>query len=204
MRPIETVRTRTWEGAYTSRNGPGAPRINSRRKASGAIRWQRDRFWYDRAMGPWVAVLSAVLAAAVSALIAYLITRLKMEKSASEQARRLAEVIAALENEKRNSEENAKAIEEGARRKALDEFLADMRVEERRYVREHRMLFAHRKSLVVQERIFFRNIPLSNWVEHEALLQEGADLDEVAKTLSVFGGTSLEPPRQGDWRKLPF
>jgi uncharacterized membrane protein YccC len=155
-------------------------------------------------MGPWVAVSSAVLAAAVSALIAYLITRLKMEKSASEQTRRLAEVIAALENQKRHSEENAKAIEEGARRKALDEFLADMRMEERRYVREHRMLFAHRKSLVVQERIFFRNIPLSNWVEHEALLQEGADLDEVAKTLSVFGGTSLEAPRQSDWRKLPF
>ena len=48
------------------------------------------------------------------------------------------------------------------------------------------VLFANRKSLVLEERIFFRNIPISNWVEHEISVAEGADLDAVARTLSVF------------------
>jgi len=91
-----------------------------------------------------------------------------------------------LENEKSKFEQAARGIEENARRKALDEFLADLHVEERHYARQHRVLFAHRKSLILQERIFFRNIPISNWVEHEVPVEEGADLDLLAKTLSVF------------------
>src|SRR2546426_8286191 len=43
----------------------------------------------------------------------------------------------------------------------------------------------------LQERIFFRNIPLSNWVEHEMVVEEGADIDKLAKTLSVFGADLL-------------
>jgi hypothetical protein len=109
-----------------------------------------------------------------------------MERASAERGRALAEAVAALENEKVKFEQAARGIEENARRRALDEFLADLRVEERHYVREHRVLFAHRKSLVLQERIFFRNIPISNWVEHEVPVEEGADLDGVARTLSVF------------------
>jgi len=30
------------------------------------------------------------------------------------------------------------------------------------------------------------HIPISNWVEHEISVEEGADLDAVARTLSVF------------------
>ena len=116
----------------------------------------------------------------------------------------MAEAVAALENEKVKFEQAAKGIEENARRRALDEFLADIHVEERRYVREHRVLFAHRKSLVLQERIFFRNIPISNWVEHEVPVEEGADLDGVAKTLSVFnnaieGGNPVTQPARKLW-----
>ena len=106
-----------------------------------------------------------------------------------------------LESFKKTMEETVKATEEGARRKALDEFLADMRTEERHYVRENKMLFMNRKSLVLQERIFFRNIPLSNWVEHEMVVEEGADIDKLAKTLSVFGADGLSgalpAPRNG-------
>jgi hypothetical protein len=96
-------------------------------------------------------------------------------------------------------EESLKAVEEQTRRKALDEFLADIRTEERHYIRENKMLFMNRKSLVLQERIFFRNIALSNWVEHEMVVEEGADVDKLAKTLSIFGsdllGNALPAPR---------
>ena len=130
------------------------------------------------------------ISSAVIRTIILLVTNLlwfaTTERAAAEHRRALAEAVYSLEAEKAKFEEAAKGIEENARRKALDEFLADLRVEERRYVREHRVLFAHRKSLVLQERIFFRNVPISNWVEHEVPLQEGADLDALAKTLSAF------------------
>ena len=38
----------------------------------------------------------------------------------------------------------------------------------------------------LQERIFFRNIPLSNWIEHEIVLQEGEDVDKAARSLTSF------------------
>ena len=139
-------------------------------------------------MNFWMAAAFILVGAIGSSLLTYLMTRLRMERSAARQGHALAEAVAALENEKAKFDQAAKGIEENAKRKALDEFLADIRVEERRYVREHRVLFAHRKSLILQERIFFRNIPISNWVEHEVPVEEGADLDALTKTMSVFNG----------------
>jgi hypothetical protein len=68
----------------------------------------------------------------------------------------------------------------------LDEFLADVHVEQRHYVKDNKLLFQNRKALVLQERIFFRNIPLSNWIEHEIVLQEGEDVDKAARGLTSF------------------
>ncbi len=85
----------------------------------------------------------------------------------------------------------------------MDEFLADIRVEERHYTREHKVLFMHRKMLVRQERIFFRNIPLSSWVEHEMPVEEGVDTDKLAQTMSVFATAALLGDGPGDTvRKL--
>jgi hypothetical protein len=155
-------------------------------------------------MNPWVTVGFTVSAAIGSSLFTYLLIRLRMERESAERGRALTEAVAALESEKAKLELAMRGIEENAKRKALDDFLADLHVEERRYLREHRVLFAHRKSLVLQERIFFRNIPISNWVEHEVPVEEGADLDGVAKTLSVFndavdGGNSVPRPARRLW-----
>src|SRR6202020_1489948 len=68
----------------------------------------------------------------------------------------------------------------------------DLRVEERSYVRETRSLTASRKSMIMQERLFFRNIPLSNWVEHEMVVEEGSDLNQLPSA-SVFSTSSLAP-----------
>jgi hypothetical protein len=64
-------------------------------------------------------------------------------------------------------EERVRAAESEARRKALDEFLADVHVEERRYFREIESVGERRRCLVLQERVCFRNIPLSPWTENE-------------------------------------
>jgi hypothetical protein len=125
-----------------------------------------------------------------------------MERASAARVKELAEAVAALENERAKFDEAARGIEENARRRALDEFLADLRVEERRYVREHRVLFMNRKSLVLEERIFFRNIPISNWVEHEIPVEEGADLDSLAKTMRVFNEIESGAATGKDLRKL--
>ena len=104
----------------------------------------------------------AIAVGIISSLVTYLITRLRMERASAERGQALADAVAALDNERAKFEQAAKGIEESARRKALDEFLGDLHIEERRYLRQHRVLFAHKKSLVLQERIFFRNVPLSN------------------------------------------
>jgi hypothetical protein len=45
--------------------------------------------------------------------------------------------------------------------------------------------------VVMQERLFFRNIPLSNWIEREMVIEEGMDLDQLPKE-SVFATAPLE------------
>jgi len=150
-----------------------------------------------------------VLVAGGSALLAFYIMQARLDVAVAKEREAVSEARILLESQKKTMEETIKATEEQAKRKALDEFLADMRTEERHYVRENKMLFMHRKSLVLQERIFFRNIPLSNWVEHEMVVEEGADIDKLAKTLSVFGSdmlpTALPAPRSngpGTVRKM--
>ena len=142
-----------------------------------------------------------VLVAGGSALLAFYIMQARLDVAVSKEREAVSEARILLESHKKAMEETIRATEEHTKRKALDEFLADVRTEERHYVRENKMLFMNRKSLVLQERIFFRNIPLSNWVEHEMVVEEGADVDKLAKTLSIFGADAfqgaLPAPRNG-------
>jgi hypothetical protein len=93
-------------------------------------------------------------------------------------------------------------VEDATRRQALDEFLADIRIEERTYVRTQQSLFTNRKSLIQQERIFFRNIPLSNWVEQEMPFEEGVDAEKLAQSMSVFTGSLMRSVEDQPVRKL--
>ena len=70
--------------------------------------------------------------------------------------------------------------------------MQDIRVEERSYVRESKTLSTSKKSMIMQERLFFRNIPLSNWIEHEMVVeQDMADVQHFAKGCSIFSTKSL-------------
>jgi hypothetical protein len=148
-------------------------------------------------------ILLPVLVAVGSGLLAFYIMQARLEVAVAKEREALSEARVLLESHKKSMEETIKATEESTKRKALDDFLGDVRIEERHYMRENKMLFLNRKSLVLQERIFFRNIPLSNWVEHEMVVEEGADIDKLAKSLSVFGaGDLLSAPRPAPLRKL--
>ena len=62
----------------------------------------------------------------------------------------------------------------------------ELRVEQRHYTRENRTLTKNRKTLVLQERMYFRNIPLSDWVEHEVTVDEGADVKRLVQDMTIF------------------
>jgi hypothetical protein len=144
-----------------------------------------------------VAAWSSLCAIATGGLV-WFIMHSRMEVRLARQREKLAETRATLEAQKQNIEGAMHGVEETTRRKALDDFLADLRIEERHYIREHNVFFVKRKLLVRQERIFFRNIPLSNWVEQEIPISEGADLDLLARSLSVFSPDLLMGPAEDD------
>jgi len=142
-------------------------------------------------MNPLVWVALTTFCAAMSGGLVYFVMRSRLSVLLAGQREELAAARAVLAAQKAGLDESLRNAEEGARRRAMDDFLADIRIEERHYTREHRLLFLTKKSLIRQERIFFRNIPLSGWIEQEMTMEEGADADKLAQTMSVFAGEIL-------------
>ena len=147
-------------------------------------------------------IVLPLLIAIGSALMAVYIMQQRMEVQLARERESLSSARATIEAQKFTLEELDRLRGEAVRRKALDEFLADLRTEERHFIREQNLLFARRKSLVLQERIFFRNIPLCNWVEHEVPIQEGADVQSLIKTLTVFAPDLIGTAAGGPIKKL--
>src|SRR5438876_1804677 len=128
--------------------------------------------------------------ALASGLLAWFVMQSRMDVRLAEERERVATERGALEAEKaghRASFEVAiRAAEETAKREAFDKFLSELTVEQRHYTRENRMLLNSRKSLILQERMYFRNIPLSDWIEHEITLEEGCDVNRLVQDMTIF------------------
>lgn len=125
-------------------------------------------------------------------MLSFFIMQARMEVAVAKEREALAEAKAVIANCERNLESQVRAAQAEARRQSMDEFLRDFRVEERHYMRENKSLFMKRKSMVLQERLYFRSIPLSNWVEHEMLLEEGGDVQALTRASSVFNNRALD------------
>jgi len=126
-----------------------------------------------------------------TALLAWFVMQSHMEVKLAEQRAGLAEAKGALEAEKRAIQATlplaVRAAEESARRQSFDDFLSEISVEQRHYTRERQTRLASRKSLILQERMYFRNIPLSDWIEHEIVVDEGADVERMVQDMTIFG-----------------
>jgi len=133
-----------------------------------------------------------VFVAGGSALLSFYIMQAKMEVAVSKERESLAEARATINSQKVTMEERIRATEESVKRAALDDFLKDFRVEERSYVRETKSLDSATRSMVMQERLFFRNIPLSDWVEHEMVVEQGSDLQRLQEQTSIFAAAALQ------------
>ena len=122
--------------------------------------------------------------------LVFFLMQSRMEVALAGLREELAESKGALRAEKAAMEGSLDtalhAAEEGARRQAIDKFLTELRVEQRQYTRENRRYTPARTCLVIQERMFFRNIPLSDWIEHEILLGDEADVNRLLRDMTIF------------------
>jgi hypothetical protein len=128
---------------------------------------------------------------AVSAgVLAWFIMQSRMEVALANQREQLAESRGALDAERKAVESTLdtalQAAEAKAKLESLENFLGELRVEQRHYTRENRLLTHSKKSLVLQERMFFRGIPLSDWIEHEVTLEDGADVARMVQDMTIF------------------
>jgi hypothetical protein len=136
--------------------------------------------------------------AAGSALLSFYIMQARMEVAIAKEREALAEAKAVISTHDQIVEQKVRATEESTKLQALNDFLADFRVEERHYLRESKSLFMNRKSMILQERLYFRNIPLCNWVEHEMPVEEGGDVQQLAKACSIFATRALGAGANGN------
>jgi len=123
-------------------------------------------------MADLLPMLLPFIAAVGSGVLSFIVVQARMQAIQGRDREELMEARTLLAQHRRAMEERIRAAEAEARRKALDEFLADVQVEERHSLREVRSPAGRRKSMVVQERICFRNIPLSHWIETEHPVEE--------------------------------
>ena len=152
-------------------------------------------------------ILLPVFIAGGSALLSFYVMQARMEVALAKEREHLAEARAEIRTQKSTLEERVKSTEQEARRKALDEFMQDFRVEERHYFRENKLEAGMRKSMVLQERLYFRNLPLSNWVEHEMVVEQdgagaGAELQHIAQGRSVFTTKALPQDQKAGVSRL--
>lgn len=126
-----------------------------------------------------------------SALLVSFMMRCRMDEAIARERGALAELQSALVVQRQRLESAISDAKAGAKRAAFDEFLSDFRVEQRHYVRKSRVFFMSRQTLVLRERILFRNLPLSNWVEHSIPLEEcvGAGYSAAPLTIDAMLGS---------------
>ena len=132
-----------------------------------------------------------VFVAGGSALLSYYVMQARMEVALAKERESLAEARAMISAHKVTLDERVKATEEACKRQALDDFMHDIRVDERSYVRESKSLNGSKKTMVMQERVFFRNIPLSNWIEREMLIEDGLETRQLTPE-SLFTPPALQ------------
>jgi hypothetical protein len=128
--------------------------------------------------------------AVAAGVLAWFIMQSRTEVLLAQQREQMAESRGALDAERKalsaSLDTALQAAEATAKREALENFLCELRVEQRHYTREHRLLTHSRKSLILQERMFFRGIPLSDWIEHEVTLEDGADIARMVQDMTIF------------------
>jgi hypothetical protein len=137
-------------------------------------------------------VLFQLLLSASSALLAVLIWQRRFELQLAPERQALNATQTAVGVQREALEERNRLRTTAVWRESW--FLARLRTEQHRFFRNHNTFLNNRKYLVLQERILFRNFPLCSWVEQEIPVEEGANIEELARTSSAFSSGLLRNP----------
>lgn len=144
-----------------------------------------------------------------TSLLVWMVMEARMGTALAKERTAAAEARGRLESYERSFGEKAKAIEENAKGRALDEFYREIRVEERRYLRKNKAGLGG-DVLIVQERISFRGLPLTQWTNHVIEAGCGEEIEQLpspGRLLNATGPLQHEPaehppaesPRNGMW-----
>lgn len=120
-----------------------------------------------------------VIVAAGTALLCFVLLQARMEVAVARERAVRAATEARLRCLEDSLPERLKMAEDTARLTAMNELTAGLRVEKRQYIQPG----GH--ALVLQERLWLRNTPLSRWVERDLPLAATGGLIP-AETESIF------------------
>lgn len=138
----------------------------------------------------WISFL--VLTAVGASLTALFLWQKWFAKLVDEHAS-LVESRRALEAERAWFEEGRRSIRKRPQQAFL--CLGETRIEQRRSFRND----AGVRYLILHERVTFRNVALSNWLEQEVVLEPSDNVDELAQAVSIFStgilGLPVEPAK---------
>jgi hypothetical protein len=81
-----------------------------------------------------------------------------------------------------------------ARRPGVEELLSELRFERNRFLRRvPGPNGSYQATVITQERIYFRDIPLTGWIQDELPLGDGEELVPVNRALPEYSTTALQP-----------
>ena len=159
----------------------------------------------------WI-ILPFFVAIGTSVLV-WMVMEARMTSAVAKERAIAAEARSQLESHERAFAEKSRAIEENAKRQALDEFYREIRVEERRYLRKN-MAGLGGDVLIVQERISFRGLPLTAWTNHVIEAGSGEEIEQLPSPGRLLEAAAprphepaehvrAEPARSGTWETGP-
>ena len=124
--------------------------------------------------------------------ITWYLGRIQIEVRWARRREAEAERNARLQLEPEVAAERTRAVEESAGRKAMDQFLSEIHAEERAHLRQRDFGTQRIRSVVVEERLCFRNLPMSNWSQQELTFYTASGAPDVSKMLPP--SESIQPP----------
>ena len=115
--------------------------------------------------------------------VAWYLGRVQMEARWARRREAEAEGNARLRLEREVAADRMRAAREAARRKAMDQFLSEIHSQERAWLRRRQVGAGLTRSVVVEERLYFRNLPVSNWTQQELTFYTVSGGFDVSKML---------------------
>lgn len=134
-------------------------------------------------MGPVESALTITVLLLGLGTLAWYLGRVQTDVRWARRREAEAGRTARLRVERQVAEERMHAATEAARRQALDEFLSQLRAEERAWLKKRDTGRERRRSVVVEERLCFRNLPISNWNQQELTFYSSSLPRETTKAL---------------------